>query len=78
MMVRLLRLKKAIQEYFQTHEGNARKLTTREWTIANEVCSLLDVVAEVTIKIQRGVDIHISQTMFSMLEIKEIIGDTEN
>jgi len=71
MMVRLLQLKKAIQEYFRTHDGNARKLTTREWTIANEVCSLLDVVAEVTIKIQGGVDTHISQTMFSMLEIKE-------
>eukprot|EP00904_Undaria_pinnatifida_P010346 jgi/Undpi1/6441/HiC_scaffold_20.g08922.m1 len=78
MMVRLLQLKKAIQEYFRTHDGNALKLTTREWTIANEVCSLLDVVAEVTIKIQGGVDTHISQTMFSMLEIKEIIGDTEH
>ena len=33
---------------------------------------------EVTIKIQGGVDTHISQTMFSMLEIKEIIGDTEH
>ena len=78
MMVRLLQLKKAIQEYFRTHDGNARKVTTREWTIANEVCSLLDVVAEVTIKIQGGVDTHMSQTMFSMLEIKEIIGDTEH
>ena len=78
MMVRLLQLKKAIQEYFRTHDSNARKLTTREWTIANEVCSLLDVVAEVTIKIQGGVGTHISQTMFSMLEIKEIIGDTEH
>ena len=53
-------------------------MTTRELTIANEVCSLLDVVVEVTIKIQGGVDTHISQTMFSMLEIKEIIGDTEH
>eukprot|EP00904_Undaria_pinnatifida_P000882 jgi/Undpi1/10795/HiC_scaffold_29.g13243.m1 len=78
MMVRLLQPKKALQEYFRTHDGNARKLTSREWTIANEVCSLLDVVPEVTIKIQGGVDTHISQTMFSMLEIKEIIGDTEH
>ena len=75
MMVRLLKLKKAIQKCFRAHDGNARKLTTREWTIANEVCSLLDVVAEVTIKIQGGVDNHISRTMFSMLKIKEIVGD---
>ena len=78
MMVRLLQLKKALQESFRTHDGNARKLTTRKWTIANKVCSLLDVVPEVTIKYQGGVDTHISQAMFSMLEIKEIIGDTEH
>ena len=67
-----------IQEHFRTHDGNARKLTIRDGTIAKEVCSLLDVVAEVTIKIQGGVDTHISQTMFNMLQIKEIIGDKEH
>ena len=31
-----------------------------------------------TIKIQRGVDTHISQTMLNMLQIKEIISDKEH
>ena len=45
--------------------------------ITNEVCSLLHVVAEVTIRIQGSENTHISETMFKMLEIKEIFeGDT--
>ena len=72
MMVRLLKLKKAIVEYFRDNENNNRKLSSREWTVTNEVCSLLDVVAEVTVKIQGATDTHISQTMFNMREIREI------
>lgn len=78
MMVRLLQLKKPIIEYFKRHPTNTRKLTTNEWTITNQVCSLLDVVAEVTIKIQGGADTHIGQTMFNMLEIKEIFSESEH
>ena len=78
MMVRLLKLKTAILECFKIHESNSRKLSTREWRITNEVCSLLDVVAEVTIRIQGDADTHISQTMFNMLEIKEIFEEEEH
>ena len=78
MMVRLLKLKTAILEYFKIRESNSRKLSTREWRITNEVCSLLDVVAEVTMRIQGGADTHISQTMFNMLEIKEIFEEEEH
>ena len=72
MMARLLQLKKAIVEYFKRHDSNNRKLSTREWVISNEVCCLLDVVEEVTARIQGAEDTHISETMFNMLEIKEI------
>ena len=45
--------------------------------ITNEVCGLLDVVTKVTIGIQGSEDTHINETMFNMLEIKEIFeGDT--
>ena len=43
--------------------------------VTHEVCSLLDVVAEVTIRIQGGADTHLSQTMFNMREIHEIFGE---
>ena len=41
--------------------------------VANEVCSRLDVVAEVTTRIQGSTDTHISQTMFNMLEVKDVL-----
>ena len=78
MMARLLKLKKPMVDYFKTHDGNNRKLSIREWVITDEVCSLLDVVAEVTTKIQRADDTHISQTMFNMKEIKDIFADDEH
>ena len=65
-------------EYFRRHDSNKRKLSTRVWRITNEVCSLLNVVAEVTVKIQGASDTHISQTMFNMLEIKEIFEGIEH
>ena len=41
------------------------------------MCSLLDVFAEVTTRIQGAEDTHISETMFNMLEFMEIFeGDT--
>ena len=71
MMARLLQLKNAIVDYFKRHNSNNRKLSTREWVITNEICGLLDVVAEVTTRIQGAEDTHICETMFNMLEIKE-------
>ena len=77
MMARLLQFKKAIVNYFKRHDSNRRKLSTREWVITNEMCNLLDVVAEVTTRIQGAEDTHISETMFNMLEFMEIFeGDT--
>ena len=75
MMARILKLKKPLVEYFRRHSSNERKLKSHEWKVTNEVCSLLDVVAEVTIRIQGGADTHLSQTMFNMREIHEIFGE---
>lgn len=77
MMARLLKLKKAIVEYFRRHPNNQRKLTAHEWLVTNEVCSLLHTIAEVTTRIQGSVDTHVSQTVFLMKEAKEVMdGDT--
>ena len=75
MMARILKLKKPLVEYFRRHSSNERKLNSHEWKVTNEVCSLLGVVAEVTIRIQGGADTHLSQTMFNMREIHEIFGE---
>ena len=69
MMDRLLALKKPISEYFRQHPQNARKLTSHEWTVTNEVCSLLDDVSEATIRMQGAGDAHVSQAMFIMTEV---------
>ena len=69
MMDRLLALKKPISEYLRQHPQNARKLTSHEWTITDEVCSLLDDVSEATILIQGGGDTHVGQAMFIMTEV---------
>ena len=78
MMTRLLKLKKPIVDYFRRHSNNARKLTSHDWRVTNEVCSLLDVVAEVAIKVQEGADTHIGQTMFNMMETKEIFTEKDH
>ena len=69
MMDRLLALKKPISEYFRQHPQNAQKLTSHEWTVTNEVCSLLDDVSEATIRMQGAGDTHVSQAMFIMTEV---------
>ena len=75
MMALILKLKKPLVEYFRRHSSKERKLNSHEWKVANEVCSLLDVVAEVPTRIQGGADTHLSQTMFNMREIHEIFGE---
>lgn len=73
MMNRLLALKKSISEYFRTQPSNPRKLSAREWTVTNEVCSLLDVVSEATIRMQGNKDTHLSQAMFILTEVIAVL-----
>ena len=64
MLVRLLGLKKAITEYLrQETQNRARRLISHEWTVTNEVSSLLDDVSEATIQMQGATDTHLSQAM---------------
>ena len=69
MIDHLLALKKPISEYFRQHPQSARKLTLHEWTVTNEVCSLLDDVSEATIRMQGAGDTRVSQAMFTMAEV---------
>ncbi|CAM9486874.1 unnamed protein product, partial [Ascophyllum nodosum] len=75
MMDCLLAFKKPISEYFRQHPQNARKLTSHEWTVTNEMCSLLDDVSEATIWMQGAGDIHVSQAMFIMTEVITMLKD---
>ena len=73
MMDSLLSLKEPTSEYFRQHFQNARKLTPHEWTVTNEVCSLLDDVSEVTIRMQGAGDTHVSQAMAVMTEVTAML-----
>lgn len=79
MMARLLILKKAISEYFRRLPQNPqnkqlkRKLTSHEWTVTNEVCSLLGDVSEATIRMQGAEDTHISQATFIIHEVIDML-----
>ena len=78
MVDHLLALKKLISEYFRQHPQNARKLTLHEWTVTNEVCSLLDDVSEATIRMQGAGDTYVSQAMFIMTEVIAILIEGSN
>ena len=70
MMGRVLALKKPISEYFRQHHQNARKLTSHEWTVTNEVCRrLLDDVSKATIRMQGAENAHVIQAMSIMTEV---------
>ena len=56
MMDRLLLLKATVVEYFRVHASDKRRLSVREWSVTNEVCSVLDPVAEVKTKVQGAED----------------------
>ncbi|CAN0447372.1 unnamed protein product, partial [Ascophyllum nodosum] len=43
-------------EYFRVHASDKRRLSVREWSVTNEVCIVLDPVAEVNIKVQEAED----------------------
>ena len=65
---------KAITEYFrQETQNSARRLTSHEWTVTNEVSSLLDDVSEATIRMQGATDTHLSQAMFIMREVIDML-----
>ena len=50
MIVRLLGLKKAITEYFRQETlDTARRQTSHDWTVMNEVSSLPDDVSELSL-----------------------------
>lgn len=66
MMDRLLLMKKSIVKFFRCHPNSPWKLSGYEWHIANEVCSLLNPVAEVTTRIQGSQDAFLSQIILLM------------
>ena len=66
-----------ISEYFRQQPQNPRKLTPYEWTVTNEVCSLLDEVSEITIPMQGAKDTDVSQAMFIAHEVMQLLrGET--
>lgn len=69
----MLVLKKAILNYFSENRSYSEELSDHEWKITGEVCSLLDVVAEVDTCIRGPSDTHISQAMFNMTEVLAIL-----
>ena len=72
-MDRLLLLKAAIVEYFRVNASDKMRLSVREWLVTNKVCSVLDPVAEVSIKVQGAEDTYISQATFLMTELLAIM-----
>ena len=55
------------------HASDKRRLSVREWSVTNEVCSVLDPVAEVNTKVQGAEDTYISQATFLMTELLAIM-----
>ena len=72
-MERLLQLKEPVVEYFRRNSNDKRRLTCHDWNVTNQVCSILDPIAEVNIKIQGAEDTYISQATFLMKELMEIM-----
>ena len=72
-MERLLQLKEPVVEYFRRNSNDKRRLISHDWNVTNQVCSILDPIAEVSIKIQGAEDTYISQATFLMKELMEIM-----
>ena len=69
-------MKKAITEYVrQETQNSARRSTSHEWTVTNEVPSLLDDVSEATIRMQGATDTQLSQAMFIMRDVIEMLNE---
>ena len=74
-MDHLLLLKAAVVEYFRVHASDKRRLSVRELSVTNEVCSVLDPAAEVNTKVRGAEDTYIiSQATFLMTELLAIMG----
>ena len=73
-MDRLLLLNAAVVEYFRVHASDKRRLSVRDWSVTNEVCSVLDPVAEVNTKVKGAEDTNNSQATFLMTELLAIMG----
>ena len=72
-MERLLQPKEPVVEYFRRNSDDKRRLTGHDWNVTNQVCSILDHIAEVDIKTQGAEDTYISQATFLMKELMEIM-----
>ena len=71
-MERFVQLKEPIVEYFRRNSNDKRRLTSHDWNVMNQVCSILDPIAEVNTKNQGAEDTYISQATFLMKELMEI------
>ena len=72
-MERLLQLKEPVVEYFRRNSNDKRRLSSHDWNVTNQVCSILNPIAEVNIKVQGAEDTHISQATFLMKALMEIM-----
>ena len=72
-MTSLFQLKEPVVEYIRRNSNEKRRLTSHDWNVTNQVCSILDPIAEVKIKIQRAEDTYISQATFPMKGLMEIM-----
>eukprot|EP00904_Undaria_pinnatifida_P008196 jgi/Undpi1/4506/HiC_scaffold_18.g07860.m1 len=66
-------LKKAITECFRQVPNAERRLTSHEWGVTNEVSSILSEVSAATIRMQGAKDTHLSQAMFIMREVIDMM-----
>ena len=55
-MERLLQLKEPVVKYFRRNPNDNRRLTSHDWNVTNQVCSVLDPIAKVNIKVQGAED----------------------
>ena len=62
-------LQEADQRVLPATPPECAEATPHEWTVTNEVCSLLDDVSEATIRMKEAGDTHVSQVMFIMVEV---------
>lgn len=77
MIDSLLLLKASVVEYFRLHASDKRKLFLRDWSVTNEVCSVLDPTSEVNIKVQGAQSTFISHATFLMRELLEVMSGSK-
>ena len=55
-MTSLFQHKEPVVEYFRRNSNEKRRLTSHDWNVTSQVCSILDPIAEAKIKIQGAED----------------------